>query len=1387
VRHAEHNTRTPIASTGFFAMLCALLDIEGTGASKASRGSGAPLRRGGLVTLAVLAAMLVALALTAVPALAAAPEVASEFTSPTALPSGEANLEAAVNPENEPTECHFQYGETIVTEHEVACTEPAGGIVQGVTREQLASVNVKGLKAGTTYHYRVVLKNASGKAEGAPAEVTTAAIPSTEVPNPIGATTATFKGELTPLNGNVATEYFFFYNVGEEAFCLNEHETGRASAGKGSGVADVTMAVSGLEPSQKYTVCAADTNVFGGFEESLTPKHFETLAAPPDVIAESEHAFEVKATEAMLSAGVNPNNQSTTYKFEYATNAALTENIVSIAGGSALSGYNLAGEPAGVALSGLTPHKAYYYRVIAENAKDEKAIPGKVESFVTGPLETPVSLEASPVGTTTVTLKGVLNPSNAIDPGSYEFLYRQSATECTGAGASGGSALGSEKEAVETNIEGLLPGVTYTVCLRAHHETEEQTSAPVTFTTHAAPPQVEQPYVTDVASSSATLLAKVNPQGAPTTYTFEYAPQGGTFTPVAETEGSGTLPEGDSAVGVSVHVQYGLLPGTSYEFRVVAHNSAATVTGTAASFVTLPPSGGGYALPDSRQWELVSPPDKHGALLEPIDLYGLIQSSTEGNAFTYITSAPTESEPQGNANAAQIFATRGTDGWSSKDITPPNEISPGVTVGNGQEYRLFSSDLSRAIFESRFLVHTNRFTTYPGEETSPHATEATPYLRENFSCPSVTCYTPLLTTTDVTSGVKYGQEANAGGFMGAPEDFEAVLGATPDLSHVVLATRVPLLKVMSNGLYEWSAGEPPAEQLQIITILPESEGGGLAQDSTFASGSGGGHETRNAISSNGSRIVWSTGGYGQEHLYMRDTALEETVRLDLPEPECLKEGTCGSEYNEPRFDMASSDGSVVFFTDTQRLTADSRAADQEGSEPDLYACEMVEVQEAGRKKLKCDLTDLSPDSNPGEERAAVQGSVVGASEDGSFVYFVADGVLGDGAERGASKGDCRRGYGEPGDVCNLYVEHYNNGGWEAPRFIAAISGPDVAHDASFGDLRRHTAGASPDGRYLAFMSERDLTGYDTADAASGEPDEEVYLYHAETSPSGQLQPGKLVCASCNPTGARPVGEEYGGEDDVNSGLKINMRFVGGYEVWENEQWLAANIPGWADFTLGYGAHQPRYLSDNGRLFFNSHEALVPADVNGTWDVYEYEPPGNGGEGEGDCTTSTRGASDVYNPKAGGCVGLISSGESSEESAFLDASESGGDVFFATLSQLVPQDVDHSYDVYDAHECTTKAPCFPASAEVPSPCTTEASCKASPTPQPGIYGAPASATFSGPGNLVPSPSPVIKKVTTKKKVKCKQGFVKSKKGRCVQKKRSNKKAKKSSKANRGGKS
>ena len=207
-------------------------------------------------------------------------------------------------------------------------------------------------------------------------------------------------------------------------------------------------------------------------------------------------------------------------------------------------------------------------------------------------------------------------------------------------------------------------------------------------------------------------------------------------------------------------------------------------------------------------------------------------------------------------------------------------------------------------------------------------------------------------------------------------------------------------------------------------------------------------------------------------------------------------------------------------------------------------------------------------------------------------------------------------------------------------------------------------------------------------------------------------------------------------------LVVNMRLAGGggEEIWEHTSWLAANIPAWSAYTQSSALYQSRYLSDSGRLFFDSRDGLVPKDVNGQEDVYEYEPEGVPGGGHA-CNGSVSSGSVVYvrelgGRPVGGCVGLISSGSSAQESAFLDASVSGGDVFFLTTARLVSQDFDDALDVYDAQECTVQVPCLPAGVVAPPACATEASCKAAPSPQPGIFGLSGSATFSGAGNVAP---------------------------------------------------
>jgi hypothetical protein len=599
-------------------------------------------------------------------------------------------------------------------------------------------------------------------------------------------------------------------------------------------------------------------------------------------------------------------------------------------------------------------------------------------------------------------------------------------------------------------------------------------------------------------------------------------------------------------------------------------------------------------------------------------------------------------------------------------------------VGEKSEYKFFSSNLSLGLVEPRGRT-----------PLSPEATEKTIYIRDDTG----SAFVPLVTAANVPPGTKFGGEleVNSGLESGAP----LFRGATLDLSHIVLSSPEALTPNALTGenLYEWAGG-----RLQLVSVLPEREGGEVAAVPQLGDQ---GVVVRQAISSDGSRVIWTNSLGASGPLYMRDMTNGSSVRLDVAQ------GTREPATAEARFQTADDDGHRVFFTDTQRLTADSTASPQE---PDLYAFETTNDE---AESLKGTLTDLTVDRNPGES-ADVQGLLPGASEDGSYVYLVATGVL-------SEEENAEHEKAAPG-ADNLYVLHETGAGWTAPfttTFIARLTGDDE-HDWSGGgeaNLTDLTSRVSPDGRYLAFMSDEELTKYDNHDTNGGASDEEVFLYDASVE--------RLVCASCDPTGVPPLGVQDPGRSDSNPGGRLHIDEA---ELWVG-RWLAGNVPGWTSVNnFGGTFYQSRYLSDSGRLFFNSSDALVPWDVNGTEDVYEYEP-----SGVGSCEVS----SVTFSKRSGGCVYLISSGTSAEESVFLDASENGGNVFFLTAARLVPQDYDTSLDVYDAHECNAQSPCVPPPPLAPPECTTTDACRRASSPQPPIFGPPPSETFSGAGDSTPA--------------------------------------------------
>jgi hypothetical protein len=638
----------------------------------------------------------------------------------------------------------------------------------------------------------------------------------------------------------------------------------------------------------------------------------------------------------------------------------------------------------------------------------------------------------------------------------------------------------------------------------------------------------------------------------------------------------------------------------------------------------------------------------------------------DGEAVVYAGDSP----PTGGGGSTglgggdQYLAARSPGGgWTAADIQPPVERE-------GAKYLAFSTDLSVGVFF--------------GEGLAAGELAGLPNLYSHTTADGGGGkYVPVFTRTP--------PERSVGEFSGAVyAGTNAGRGVGPSASNFLFSANDALLEgegtlekelkedvkkdveegKRSNVLYDSVGG-----RLNVVNVLPNGKTDANASFGTPPTGSrflprlGLSH----VMSADGSRIFWTD-------LNTEVTAENPTgaTRLFVRENDASPEATTvqvdASVGGGGRFLTANSEGTEVFFT-----------------KGDLYEYDVNSGQ----------TTDLTP----GVE---VQG-VLGASEDGSYVYFAAGGVL----ATGATPGTCKEANGSeggtpeeqkenreeehgqipPGRACNLYLFHRG----EPLKLIATLAAVDGRHVPPFiggqnyeengGDWRAaigdRTAEVTRDGHSLVFMSNRSLTGYNNTD--KGVSLDEVFLYHA----------GELNCVSCNPSGEAPVATEF----DAYHGP------LGGFFPITKTEFSG-------------NTYQPRVVSeDGGRVFFDSAEPLAPQDVNGWLDVYEWE-----GNGTGSCR------------EAGGCIYLLSGGTSPENSYLLGASANGNDAFIITRAQLVPLDRNENDDVYDVRVGGVRPP--------PPIACSGTGCQGVPPAQP-IFATPSSATFNGVGNFPPLPNGQVK--------------------------------------------
>jgi hypothetical protein len=514
----------------------------------------------------------------------------------------------------------------------------------------------------------------------------------------------------------------------------------------------------------------------------------------------------------------------------------------------------------------------------------------------------------------------------------------------------------------------------------------------------------------------------------------------------------------------------------------------------------------------------------------------------------------------------------------------------------------------------------------------------------------------------------------------------------------------------------------------------------------------------------GRRIV-SGEPVGYENLLVRDNATGTYQLVNVTPP--------GVTPADTHFQAASADLSHVIFTETSPLSEGAR-----------YGVENLYEWDEGALRLASVLPDGMPVSGSLAAQADTAEHEDVVSSDGSHVLFAYGGALYDriDGQRTVQVDEEQGGSGTSGGGS---FKAANSDGSEVffldeskltPDSTAATGEPDlyecalpegtskcelsditVAVAGEHADVLRVTPLGDDDSSYVYFVAKGALV----SGAEAGK--ENLYLWNGnkttfiatgvehsrfgieQTSPDGKwltfeskksltgynnvaangesagelflygAATGQLACASCNPTGESAI--------------------VGGG--------VTQRGPGWDE---GYGLFQPtrHVLTDAGQVSFETTETLVPSDTNSELDVYEYE---------------------------GGGAHLISSGTSSSASILEDVSESGDDVFFRSDQALVSQDnQEGQFVTYDA-----RVDGGFSEQSSPPPCTTADACRATATPQPSVYGEPASQTFSGVGNIAPPPLPPGK-TTVKKVAKCKKGFTRNKKDKCVRKK--TKKSKKS---------
>lgn len=853
-----------------------------------------------------------------------------------------------------------------------------------------------------------------------------------------------------------------------------------------------------------------------------------------------------------------------------------------------------------------------------------------------------VSLEAtvqaaSEVKATEATLEGRIDPKGtAVPQCAFQYGPTTSYGQTVPCLNEAGEEVGTQAHPITTatnvhaDLEGLAGGAHYHYRLHATNTAKEPVFSEDETLDTLLIAVIGEAEATELTATSATLKAKVNPKGLAASCQIQWGTStayGTTIPCQPPSLGSGTNP-----VSVSAQIE-GLSPGTTYHWRVLATDANGTATGPDNTFVfltgpevehpcaneALREANGSSALPDCRAYELVTSPQKNGALFAPV-IFGLSDSiAADGSrliASTLQCFANSQSCTGDRASKGPPFEfERTSSGWQVTPLAPPASSFENNSVW------AYSADTGMVLYSS----------AVPSQVTDEF------YAREP------------------------GGAMEGIGLLGESHGFDSIssspLIATHDLSHVVYESSSSVLwpsfdETEQGSLYEY-AGLGHSQPL-LVGVSGGAGSTDLISSCGANLGGAGGPAVPEALSADG-RIVYFTvrkcaHGSGANsatpvpaaELYARienEGLGARSVLISGRSPsECS--GSCASSPPAAaNLEGASADGSVVLFTSTQQLTNDA-AEDSSGDSAASEGCSST------RGPNGCNLylyEDPQEEPLSGHNLVAVSAGdssgigpqvqrVIALSADGTHVYYIARGVL---------AGPNAEGKQPTEGAENLYLyerDAAHPGGRTA--FVATLSGTEAR--------RSSIENVTANGRFLVFLSRRALT----PDTTRAEGPSQVFRYDAATE--------ELLRISIGQRGFNDNGNAGAGDAGIAAPAFAGQR--------RRDPSMSAD--GSRVFFQSPVGLTPGALDD------------VPVNARGgsanlAQNIYEWEAQGKGGcEEASGCVSLISDGRDATEGNSGPHA-------TASAVELLGTDASGENVFFATDDPLVPADTDTGYDIYDA--------------------------------------------------------------------------------------------------------